>query len=99
MFCRDRLAEADPYSVFLDGNHPLVRLYNPNASGRLLVIRDSYSNCLGPFLAESYGEVVMADLRYYRLPLSTLAAEGFDQVLMIYSLNSFLTDPFIILLR
>ena len=99
VFCRDRLTEADPYLVFLDGNHPLVRLYNPNASGRLLVIRDSYSNCLGPFLAESYGEVVMADLRYYRLPLSTLAAEGFDQVLMIYSLNSFLTDPFIILLR
>ena len=31
--------------------------------------------------------------------LSTLAAEGFDQVLMIYSLNNFLTDPFIILLR
>ncbi len=98
-FCRDRLADSDPYMVFLDGNHPLVRLYNPNATGKLLVIRDSYSNCLGSFLAESYAEVVMADLRYYRQPLSDLATEGFDRVLMIYSLNNFLTDPNIVLLR
>lgn len=99
VFFRSRLTEADPYTVFLDGNHPLVRLYNPNASGKLLVIRDSYSNCLGPFLAESYAQVVLADLRYYRQPISALAAEGFDDVLMLYSLNNFLTDPNIVLLR
>lgn len=99
VFCRERLTESDPYTVFLDGNHPIVRLYNPNARGKLLVIRDSYSNCLGPFLAESYGQVVLADLRYYRQPLSQLAQEGFDDVLMLYSLNNFLTDPNLILLR
>lgn len=99
VFARSRLTEADPYTVFLDGNHPLVRLNNPNASGKLLVIRDSYSNCLGPFLAESWGQVVMVDLRYYRQSVSALAREGFDQILVLYSLSNFLTDPNLILLR
>lgn len=99
VFARDRLTESDPYTVFLDGNHPLVRLHNPNGTGKILVIRDSYSNCLGSFLAESCAEVVLVDLRYYRQPISALAEEGFDHILILYSLGNFLTDPNIVLLR
>lgn len=93
VFYRERLEENDKYTVFLDGNHSLVRLHNPEKTGSLLVIRDSYSNCLGCFLAESYGEVVMVDLRYYRSPVSDLVAqEGFDDILVCYSIGNFLTD-------
>lgn len=100
VFDREKLEQADKYTVFLGGNHPLVRLRNPNQEGRLLVIRDSYSNCLGPFLAESYGEVVLVDLRYYRLPVSRLTQEEeFDDILILYSLGNFLSDPNLVLLR
>lgn len=99
VFYRDRLNEADKYTVFLDGNHPLVRLHNPEGTGRLLVIRDSYSNCLGPFLAETWAEVTLADLRYYRLPLTQLAQEGFDEILILYSIGNFCTDPNLVLIR
>lgn len=95
LFFRERLAEPDKYTVFLDGNHSLVRIENrtPGASGKLLVIRDSFANCLGGFLAEGYETVVLADLRYYKYSLSELAeAEGFDDVLIIYSLGNFLSD-------
>ena len=96
----ERLEEADKYTVFLDGNHSLVRIQNPNAEGKLLVIRDSYSNSLGCFLAESYGEVVLVDLRYYKEPVSALAAqEGFDDILICYSIGNFLTDTNLIFLR
>lgn len=96
----ERLVEADKYTVFLDGNHSLVRIQNPNAEGKLLVIRDSYSNSLGCFLAESYGEVVLVDLRYYKQPVSALAAqEGFDDILICYSIGNFLTDTNLIFLR
>ena len=96
----DRLEEADKYTVFLDGNHSLVRIQNPNAEGKLLVIRDSYSNSLGCFLAESYGEVVLVDLRYYKQPVSALVAqEGFDDILVCYSIGNFLTDTNLIFLR
>lgn len=100
IFYEERLKEADKYTVFLDGNHSIVRIRNPQKSGRLLVIRDSYSNCLGGFLAESYGEVVLIDLRYYRQPVSELLRqESFDQILICYSCANFLTDTNLILLR
>ena len=93
LFYRERLQELDKYTVYLDGNHPLVRVKNPEGQGKLLVIRDSYANCLGTFLANSYAEVVLVDLRYYKSPVSELvAAEGFDDVLVCYSLYNFLTD-------
>lgn len=102
IFFRQRLTEADKYTVFLDGNHSLVRLENPDAAGqgKLLVIRDSFSNCLGGFLAESFETVVLADLRYCRQPLSQLMEEeGFDRVLICYSIGNFLTDTNMIWLR
>lgn len=100
VFYQERLEEADKYTVFLDGNHGLVRIQNPTGQGKLLVIRDSFSNCLGCFLSQSYAQVVLADLRYYKQPLSQLAAqEGFDAILVCYSLSNFLTDQNLIFLR
>lgn len=100
IFYWERLEEADKYTVFLDGNHSIVRIQNPEEQGKLLVIRDSYSNCLGGFLAESYGEVVLIDLRYYRQAVSELVRqEGFDDILVCYSCANFLTDTNLMLLR
>lgn len=100
VFYWERLEEADKYTVFLDGNHSIVRTHNPNAEGKLLVIRDSYCNSLGCFLAESYEEVVLVDLRYYKQPISQLAAqEGFDNILVCYSIGNFMTDKNLIWLR
>ena len=68
--------------------------------GKLLVIRDSFSNCLGGFLADSYETVVLVDLRYYKKAVSELLKEDtYDQVLICYSLGNFLTDENIIWLR
>ncbi|MBQ3505078.1 MAG: hypothetical protein IJA75_10315 [Oscillospiraceae bacterium] len=100
VFYRERLEEADKYTVFLDGNHSIVRIHNPEGEGKLLVVRDSYSNCLGCFLAESYEEVVLIDLRYYRQPVSQLLQEEeFENVLICYSIGNFLTDVNLIWLR
>lgn len=100
VFYRERLSEADKYTVFLDGNHSVVRITNPAGTGKLLVIRDSYSNSLGCFLAESWAEVVLVDLRYYKSPVSALAKqEDFDQILICYSIGNFLTDANIVWLR
>ena len=102
LFYEERLEELDKYTVYLDGNHTLVRIQNPAAAGKgkLLVIRDSYANCLGTFLAESYEEVVLIDLRYYKNPVSELlATEEFTDVLVSYSIGNFMTDANVIWLR
>ena len=94
IFYENRLQETDKYTVFLDGNHAQVTIHNPQGQGSILVIRDSYANCLGGFLAESYETVVLVDMRYYiGTSLSQLCAqEGFDDVLVCYSLGNFMTD-------
>lgn len=100
VFYRERLEEADKYTVYLDGNHSTVRIENPNGEGKLLVIRDSYANCLGAFLAESYETVVLVDLRYYKNAVSELCAqEDFDNILVCYSIGNFLTDTNLVWLR
>lgn len=100
LFYRERLEELDKYTVFLDGNHSLVRIRHPQGQGNLLVIRDSFSNCLGTFLANSYETVTLVDLRYYKKPVSELfAEEAFTDVLVCYSIGNFLTDPNLIWLR
>ena len=102
VFYRERLEEVDKYTVYLDGNHSVVTIRNPEAAGKgkLLVIRDSYSNCLGCFLAESYESVTLVDLRYYKGAVSELCQqENFDNVLVCYSLSNFMTDTNLIWLR
>lgn len=102
VFYTDRLNEADKYTVFLDGNHPIVRVENPEnvGKGSILVIRDSYANCLGAFLAESYETVVLVDPRYYKQPISELCAEqDFTDILVCYSLGNFMTDNNLVWLK
>ncbi len=104
VFYPERLKEADKYTVFLDGNHSLVTIENLSGSGagqthNLLVIRDSFSNSLGCFLSDCYDRVVLADLRYYKLPLTELIAEQeIDEVLIEYSVENFMTDSNLVFL-
>lgn len=100
VFYWERLEEPDKYTVNLDGNHSIVRTHNPEGQGRLLVIRDSYANSLGTFLAQTWEDVVLVDLRYYKNPVSELLeGENFDNVLICYSIGNFMTDANLIWLR
>mgnify|MGYP000501894456 CR=1 FL=1 len=95
LYDRSYLDQKDKYSSFLGGNQPLCVIRNENArdGGRLLLIRDSYSDALAPFLAQSFDEVHLLDLRYYRLSPAQYAAEnGIDQICVVYSVPNFITD-------
>ena len=98
VFYRERLEGYDPYMVFLDGNQPLVQIHNPEGQGSILLIRDSFASTLAGFLAQNYENVTLVDLRYYKKPVSQLAA-SYDRVLIEYSLDNFLTDTNIVLLK
>lgn len=90
----EKLEVKDKYAYFLGGNQPLCIIKNPDAQGgKLLVIRDSYSDSLAPFLAEEFQEVHLFDLRYNNLSLKQYVEDnGIDQVLVLYSANNFNTD-------
>ena len=94
LYVEEKLAVKDKYSMFLGGNQPLCIIENTRAEGgKLLVIRDSYCDTLAPFLATSYEEVHLFDLRYNRMPISQYVEEnGIDEVLVLYSAANFTTD-------
>ncbi len=56
-----------PYSVFLNGDHGCVRIRNtamPDGA-RLLLIKDSFTNCMAPYLALCCAQVDLLDVRSY----------------------------------
>lgn len=61
-----KLAERDPYELFVGGPLSLVTIENPNAGNdrHLVVVRDSFASALLPLLAQSYAKVTAVDIRY-----------------------------------
>ena len=94
LYYPEKLEVKDKYAYFLGGNQPLCIIKNPDAAnGKLLVVRDSYSDSLAPFLAEEFQEVHLFDLRYNNMSLKQYVADNeIDQVLVLYSGNNFNTD-------
>lgn len=89
------LAEKDQYASFLGGNAPLYVVRNPDASAdrKLLIVRDSYSDSLAPFLSQYFSEMHLLDLRYYRTSVAQYAEEnGMDQIFVCYSVENFVKD-------
>ncbi len=90
LFFREHLEGADPYQVFLDGNHGLTVIENPHGNGQsLLMLKDSFGNSIVPLLAGHYSRVTMIDLRAYRGRISELGS--FDRVLAVYCPDSLVT--------
>ena len=65
----------------------------------MLVIRDSYSDSLAPFLAQRFGEVHLLDLRFYRAYAAQYSEEhGIDRIAVLYSAQNFISDRNLVLL-
>ena len=94
LYAAEKLKTRDKYGMFLNGNHPLTEIRTMASTGRkLLLIKDSYANCLVPFLTGDFEEIVLVDPRYYYDSAEKLMKQyGFTDVLFLYNLNTFLED-------
>ena len=88
------LSVKDKYSMFLGGQQSLGVVKTPNADKpKLLIIRDSYTDSLVPFLTPHFSEIHLIDLRYYKLSIADyIQQNGIDQALVLYSIPNFCTD-------
>ena len=90
LYAQERLGTKNQYAYFLGGNQPLCVIRSRVDGPKLLVLRDSYSDCLAPFLSERFGEVHLFDLRYNRLsPADYIREHEIDMVLILYSFETF----------
>lgn len=88
------LEKKDKYTVFLDGNHSLVKITSQNTNGKkIIIIKDSYANSLVPFLTPQYSEIYMIDLRYYYEDINKFIEENnINEALLVYNANTFFEE-------
>lgn len=91
------LDKKDKYAMFLGGNTPLLQIDTGNDDApSLLIVRDSYIDSQIPFILDSFSEIHIIDLRYYKPSLKNYIDENaIDNVLVCYSVNNFSTDSYI----
>ena len=93
MYHPEQLEVKDKYAYFMGGNQPLYIMVKNNGGPKVLVIRDSYSDSLAPFLTLNCSEVHLFDPRYNRSSIpGYVEANGIDAVVVLYSMANFVTD-------
>jgi len=87
LYCEEKLETKDKYTFFLGGNQPLIQVKTENKEApKLLILRDSFTDSLTPFLTAHYSEIHLLDARYYKQSVEAYVEEhDIDQVLILYS--------------
>lgn len=90
----DNLKIKDAYTIFGGWNHPFYTISTPTQSTRkLLLVKDSYANCMIPFLTQDFRKIVVVDPRYYFGDINKIMAEeGITDVLFLYNGLTFASD-------
>lgn len=102
MYFYDHLNEDDKYPVFIDGNHAYTEITNTNAEGgTIMLVKDSFSHCMAPFLAENYSKVILVDMRYYKNEnvSEVVKRENPEQIVVLYGIDNIATDTDIVWLQ
>ena len=98
LFEKNKLNEKNKYEVFLGGNYDKVVIsttsHNENT---LLIVKDSFANCMIPMLTPYFSKIVVVDPRYLTDNMDNIASdENYTHMLFLYNLNTFLEDTSII---
>ena len=92
MYHTDKFATRDKYGAFLGGNNGYTTIEG-DGTGSILVVKDSYANCFVPYLTANYAKIGVVDFRGYHYGLDSLIEkEGYDQILILYNFQTFLSD-------
>lgn len=88
------LNKKDAYTVFTNGNHPLIKIRtSADNNNSLLIIKDSYANCFIPFIAPYFKDTAVIDPRYYFNDIEKLINEQkITHVLFLYNANTLSAD-------
>ena len=101
LYVDSKLEVKDKYAYFLGGNQPLCVIESEKTPDgpKVLLIRDSYSDSLAPFLTERFSEIHLFDLRYNLTSIQSYVEEhDIDTVIVLYSFANFTTDDNLFLL-
>ena len=90
---RKFLETTDKYSVFLDSTHNVTEIKKEGENREtLLIAKDSFANCLIPFLAREYN-IIALNLNTFTTLSSFAEYYGADAVLICYNTENLITTP------
>jgi hypothetical protein len=77
---------SNAYSVFLGGDYPLMKIDNPGASPRrLLILKNSYGNPYSAFFVSHFEKTFIVDYRYFEGGVMKLVKEeGITDIVIAY---------------
>ena len=90
----DKLCEYDKYGMFMYGNpgKAVIKGAGSNNGRKLVVLKDSYANSVLPYLAASYDEIEVLDLRYLGESVQSIIRSSNEaDILLLYNW-SFVND-------
>ena len=86
LYDRTKLDEPDAYEVFLGGDYDKIDIRTTaDSTDRLLLVKDSFADCMIPFLIPYYRELIVVDADYYQ-------KHEITSVLFLYDCNNFVQD-------
>lgn len=94
LYEKEKLRIKDKYQYFLGGNEGEVCINTSVKNGKhLLLIKDSYANCMLPFLANHYESIHVIDLRFFGGSVTQyMKSNCITETLILYNLNNFDED-------
>lgn len=104
LYADEKLQTRDKYGYFLGGNDAIVDVTTSVKNGKtLLLVKDSYSHCMLPLLANHYERIILLDLRSFNMGVGTfvdtyLAKQGVsvDDIVVLYNASGFADDRYLI---
>ncbi len=83
LYVYDHLEKSGKYSVFLDGTHNLTTIKKQGENREtLLVVKDSFANCLIPFLAREY-DIIAVNIHTINAISAMAENYGADAILIV----------------
>ncbi len=94
LFDGEKLKQKNKYEVFAGGNYGKIVIDTTSSSkDTLLIVKDSYANCMLSMFTPFFARIVVVDPRYTKEKISAITEENtFSHILFLYNLDTFLGD-------
>jgi hypothetical protein len=94
LFDESKLTNKNKYEIFIGGNFDKVVINTVTQNkNNLLIIKDSYANCMIPMLTPYYDKIIIIDPRYFYDDIrEIIKINKVNEVLFLYNVNSFVED-------